>query len=179
MIKRLLFTVFSITLLIVTSCKEEKTSGPAAKTVQPTESDKKITSKTLGRAFNFIIVSDWGWSGYNHQQEVADQMAKTGDSVHVKFIISCGDNFQTNGVASTQDPLWMSNYENVYKGLSLLTDWYPVLGNHDYHGSPQAEIDYSIRNSVNAGFYFYDHSRINYSVAIFRQLNPASNWQDH
>jgi tartrate-resistant acid phosphatase type 5 len=175
MIKRLLFAVFSITFLILTACREEKTSVPAAKnTAQPTKSDKIITSKTLGRAFNFIIVSDWGWSGYNHQQEVADQMAKTGDSVHVKFIVSCGDNFQTNGVASAQDPLWMSNYENVYKGLPLLADWYPVLGNHDYHGSPQAEIDYSkisrrwrmtdhyytfskkINDSVSARFIFLD-----------------------
>jgi tartrate-resistant acid phosphatase type 5 len=97
----------------------------------------------LAKRLTFIIVSDWGWNGYKHQQEVADQMAKTADSVNAKFIASCGDNFQVSGVASTQDPLWMINYENVYKGLSLQVDWYPVLGNHDYKGSPQAEIDYS------------------------------------
>jgi 3',5'-cyclic AMP phosphodiesterase CpdA len=37
----------------------------------------------------------------------------------------------------------MTNFENIYKGLSLQTEWFPVLGNHDYKGSPQAEIDYS------------------------------------
>lgn len=102
-----------------------------------------VTSKTFGSALNFIIVSDWGWNGYKHQQEVADQMARTADSVHAKFIATCGDNFQISGVASIQDPLWMTNFENVYKGLSMQEEWHPVLGNHDYKGSAQAEIDYS------------------------------------
>jgi tartrate-resistant acid phosphatase type 5 len=70
-------------------------------------------------------------------------MEKTADSVGAKFIATCGDNFQVSGIASAQDPLWMVNFENVYKGLSLQTEWFPVLGNHDYRGSPQAEIDYS------------------------------------
>lgn len=137
-------------------------------------STKIVLSKTFGSAFNFIIVSDWGWNGYKHQQEVADQMEKTADSVHAKFIASCGDNFQVSGIASTQDPLWMTNFENIYKGLSLQVEWFPVLGNHDYKGSPQAEIDYSkisrrwrltdhyytftkkINDSVSARFIFLD-----------------------
>jgi 3',5'-cyclic AMP phosphodiesterase CpdA len=70
----------------------------------------------------------------------------------------------------------MANYENVYKGLSLQTEWFPVLGNHDYKGSPKAEIDYSkisrrwrltnhyysfskkINDSVSARFIFLDTS---------------------
>jgi 3',5'-cyclic AMP phosphodiesterase CpdA len=102
-----------------------------------------ITSKTFGWSFNFIIVSDFGWNGEGHPQEVADQMAKTADSIRVKFIATCGDNFQISGVASTQDPLWMKNFENVYHTNSLQVEWFPVLGNHDYKGNTQAEIDYS------------------------------------
>ena len=44
---------------------------------------------------------------------------------------------------STQDPLWLTTFENIYKYPSLLVDWYLVLGNHDYHGNTQAQIDYS------------------------------------
>ena len=102
-----------------------------------------ITSRTFPQSFNFIIISDWGWNGYKFQREVAGQMAKTADSVRARFIATCGDNFQVAGVASTQDPLWMSSFENIYQPLSLQVDWYPVLGNHDYKGSTQAEIDYS------------------------------------
>jgi tartrate-resistant acid phosphatase type 5 len=161
-ISTLLFLSF---LLIFNSCKKiNKTTEPVS----------IVTSKTFARSFNFIIVSDWGWNGFKHQQEVADQMGKTADSVKAKFIVSCGDNFQICGVASTQDPLWMFSYENVYKALSLQVDWYPVLGNHDYKGSPQAEIDYSkisrrwrltdhyytfakrVNDSVSARFIFLD-----------------------
>jgi metallophosphoesterase superfamily enzyme len=114
-----------------------------AKKANTLDTKSIVTSKTFRKAFNFIIVSDFGWNGQNHQQEVADQMGKTADSINAKFVATCGDNFQISGVASTQDPLWMANFENVYKSNSLQVEWFPVLGNHDYKGSTQAEIDYS------------------------------------
>jgi 3',5'-cyclic AMP phosphodiesterase CpdA len=101
-------------------------------------------------------------------------MGAIGDKSEPRFIVSCGDNFQIQGVASAQDPLWQVNFENVYKNLSLHVDWYPVLGNHDYKGNTQAEIDYSkisrrwrleshyysfvkkINDSISARFIFLD-----------------------
>lgn len=164
-----------VSILIFISCNQQKNAAPLEKTTNiVTEKSAIVTSKTFGKAFNFMIVSDWGWNGLNHQQEVADQMAKTADSVGAKFIATCGDNFQVSGVASALDPLWMFSYENVYKGLSLQVDWYPVLGNHDYKGNTQAEIDYTkisrrwhmtdryytftkkINDSVSARFIFLD-----------------------
>jgi tartrate-resistant acid phosphatase type 5 len=146
--KKIFFLAFLASVLILISCTEQKTATATSTTkttkVSTSEAGPVVTKKTFGKkAYNFLIVSDWGWNGYKHQQEVADQMAKTADSVGAKFIASCGDNFQISGIASTQDPLWMTNFENIYKGLSLQTEWFPVLGNHDYKGSPQAEIDYS------------------------------------
>ena len=91
----------------------------------------------------FFIVSDWGWNGFKAQQEVADQMARSAEKSEPAFVVSCGDNFQVQGVASVQDPLWISNFENVYKSVYLQCDWYPVLGNHDYKGNTQAQLDYS------------------------------------
>jgi tartrate-resistant acid phosphatase type 5 len=132
-ISRLITLVF---VFLVFSCNNEKTVTLVGK-------KSVVTSETFHKAFNFIVVSDWGWNGYKHQQEVADQMGKTADSVDARFVVTCGDNFQIDGIASTQDPLWMLSFENVYKSLSLQEEWFPVLGNHDYHGSPQAEIDYS------------------------------------
>jgi len=94
-------------------------------------------------SFNFLLVSDWGWNGFGYQTAVANQMAKTAEKADPEFIISCGDNFQVNGVRSVNDPLWMTTFESVYKSPSLLIDWYPVLGNHDYKGDPDAEVKYS------------------------------------
>jgi len=174
---KLYLLIFLASLFVFASCTEQtqKATNPAGSVKTGiNESKGVVTSKTFGRAFNFIIVSDWGWNGYKHQQEVADQMEKTADSIGAKFVATCGDNFQISGIASTQDPLWMANFENVYKGLSLQTEWFPVLGNHDYRGSPQAEIDYSkisrrwrltehyytftkkINDSVSARFIFLD-----------------------
>lgn len=130
--------------------------------------EKYVTSRTFDSSFNFLIVSDWGWNGYKHQQEVADQMAKTADSIHAKFIATCGDNFQISGVASTNNPLWMTSFENVYKGLSLQQDWYPVLGNHDYKGSLQAEVDYSKKSRrwrMMLNYYTFSR-KVNNSVSV-------------
>jgi tartrate-resistant acid phosphatase type 5 len=171
--KILFFAVLTMVFFMATCTDQKKTTTQAVVNIDKGATGF-VTKETFSRAFNFIIVSDFGWNGFKHQQEVADQMSKTADSVHAKFIATCGDNFQISGIASTQDPLWMSNFENVYKGLSLQAEWFPVLGNHDYHGSPQAEIDYSkisrrwrltdhyytftkkINDSVSARFIFLD-----------------------
>jgi 3',5'-cyclic AMP phosphodiesterase CpdA len=167
--KNLLFLVLSALILVFASCSDQKKESSGGKAVtNANSSEKLVTHKTFGRAFNFIIVSDWGWNGYKHQQEVADQMTKTADSVNAKFIASCGDNFQISGIASPQDPLWMSNFENVYKGLSLQVEWYPVLGNHDYRGSPSAEIEYSkISRRWRLTDHYYTFSKkINDSISV-------------
>ncbi len=125
-----------MSVILLASC----TPVPKPPVIKPVE---VVTSKTFEKAFNFLIVSDWGWNSYGSQLKVADQMGKTADSINAKFVVSCGDNFQMSGVASTQDPLWMANFENVYKSNSLQVEWFPVLGNHDYKGNSQAEIDYT------------------------------------
>ncbi|HZP66068.1 MAG TPA: tartrate-resistant acid phosphatase type 5 family protein [Rudaea sp.] len=97
-------------------------------------------------ALNFIVVGDWGRFGSPPQRAVATQMARTAEALDAKFIISTGDNFYPNGVASVDDPQWQLSYEQVYTDYVLHNDWYVVLGNHDYHGNPQAEVDYTHRS---------------------------------
>lgn len=118
-------------------------SFSAPKVSKGAEQKSGNSIKKSNKALNFFVISDWGWNGFKDQQIVADQMGLQADKIHPQFIVSCGDNFQVAGVASTQDPLWTNSFENVYKNLSLMVDWYPVLGNHDYKGNTQAEIDYS------------------------------------
>jgi hypothetical protein len=70
-------------------------------------------------------------------------MGKAAHTVEADFIVSTGDNFYPSGVASVQDPLWKRSFEDVYTAFSLQEEWYPVLGNHDYDGDAQAQIEYS------------------------------------
>jgi len=95
------------------------------------------------KAFSFIIMGDWGRNGQYYQQDVAAQMGRTAASIDAAFIVAVGDNFYPSGVQSTQDPQWNYSYEQVYRSQFLQCNWYVALGNHDYKGNIQAEIDYT------------------------------------
>ena len=94
-------------------------------------------------ALHFLVVGDWGRDGTNHQREVAEQMGRTAESIGSRCVISVGDNFYEDGVQSISDPRWRSSFEEIYSAGSLQVPWYVALGNHDYRGVPQAQIDYA------------------------------------
>ena len=102
-----------------------------------------VFSAVRSRPLNFLVVGDWGRDGTSHQREVAAQMGKAAESLRSQFVISVGDNFYTNGVQSATDPQWHSSFEAIYVASALQIPWYVALGNHDYRGVPQAQIDYS------------------------------------
>lgn len=99
--------------------------------------------KQVEDGLSFLVMGDFGRYGQYHQKEVAEQMGKAAVTIDAEFVISVGDNFYPNGVQSTQDHQWMSSYEDIYTNMSLHNDWYVALGNHDYNGNIQAQIDYS------------------------------------
>ena len=94
-------------------------------------------------SLRFFVLSDWGYSGSTDQRSVAAQMSQISKLVGIRFILTCGDNFQVAGVESVNDPLWNANYETVYNDSALQIPWYPALGNHDYYGKPEAQVEYS------------------------------------
>jgi tartrate-resistant acid phosphatase type 5 len=91
----------------------------------------------------FVAMGDWGWNGHSNQKVLSEAIAKEADALDIEFVVSLGDNFQVNGVRSVQDPLWRLSYEDIYTQPVMEKNWYVVLGNHDYHGNTQAEIDYT------------------------------------
>jgi tartrate-resistant acid phosphatase type 5 len=98
-------------------------------------------------ALNFLVVGDWGRHGETDQSEVAEQMGKTAQNINARFVISVGDNFYEDGVASVDDKQWGASFEDVYTASSLQVPWYAILGNHDYHASCDAQIAYSKMSS--------------------------------
>lgn len=96
-----------------------------------------------GASLNFLAVGDWGRHGHEHQREVAVRMGESARLLDARFVISVGDNFYDNGVAGVHDPAWKSSFEEVYTAPSLQVPWYVTLGNHDYRGNAQAQLDYS------------------------------------
>nr|WP_252732388.1 metallophosphoesterase [Paraglaciecola arctica] len=90
-----------------------------------------------------MVIGDWGRNGHYQQKTVADMMDVAMWQLDAEFIATTGDNFYSNGVASVDDPYWKSSFEDIYHGPHLFENWYPTLGNHDYRGNWQAQIEYS------------------------------------
>ncbi len=92
---------------------------------------------------NFLVIGDWGRDGKFHQRDVAEQMGKTAEREHSRFVMTVGDNFYDDGVHSVTDRQWKTSFEDIYTAQSLMIPWYVALGNHEYRGDPQAQIDYT------------------------------------
>lgn len=139
--------------------------------------DFKQTVNKDKNTLRFFVVGDWGRNGSHHQKDVAEQMNKMGDHFNPSFIISTGDNFYPHGVSNTTDKQWKTSFEDIYTGTHLQCPWYAVLGNHDYRGTPQAEIDYTQKQSrwrMPARYYtttekIDEHTKVRF---IFLDSNP-------
>jgi tartrate-resistant acid phosphatase type 5 len=102
------------------------------------------SEKHFPDSLNFLVISDFGGQGGKIQRDVAFQLGQIARVEKSKFIITAGDNYHQNGIPSAHDPRWISEYEDIYSSPSLMIPWYASLGNHDYVGNAQAEIEYTL-----------------------------------
>ncbi|MDO5608061.1 MAG: tartrate-resistant acid phosphatase type 5 family protein [Capnocytophaga sp.] len=108
-----------------------------------TPSNPNLVSYKVKDAFTFLVLGDWGRNGEFYQTPVAEQMARASKTLDADIVVSTGDNFYPNGVRSVQDPQWWQSYENIYGNFYLNIPWLVSLGNHDYYGNYEAQIEYS------------------------------------
>ena len=95
---------------------------------------------------HFLVVGDWGRKGTPGQRAVAEGMTRIAKQYESRFVVTTGDNFYEHGVSSLRDAHWRESFEDVYTSPALQIPWYVVLGNHDYQGSIQAQLDYGAYN---------------------------------
>lgn len=107
------------------------------------ETKKSDESKLGFTDYNFIVANDLGRNGFYDQKKIAASMGQFAHHHDIEFVAAAGDIHHFNGVASVNDPLWMTNYELIYDHPELMLDWYAILGNHEYRGNTQACLDYS------------------------------------
>jgi predicted phosphodiesterase len=93
-----------------------------------------------------LALGDMG-TGHPDQHRVAKAMSIFAKREGTDFILTLGDNFYENGVTSVDDPQWKTKFEDVYDAAPLAVPVYATLGNHDYRGNIQAQIDYSTKNA--------------------------------
>lgn len=113
----------------------------------------------------FFAVGDWGKPSAAIRQTAAsmDLWARTKAKPH--FIMSLGDNFYPKGVRSVRDKKFRTVWgETFLRFPSLRVPWRVILGNHDYMGNPEAQVDYTT-SSRNRGMLWQMPSR-NYCFSI-------------
>eukprot|EP01125_Pyxidicula_operculata_P022358 TRINITY_DN90_c0_g2_i1.p1 TRINITY_DN90_c0_g2~~TRINITY_DN90_c0_g2_i1.p1 ORF type:complete len:332 (+),score=77.01 TRINITY_DN90_c0_g2_i1:94-1089(+) len=94
---------------------------------------------------SFLVLGDWGSATspiYGPSQiQVANAMASIATNTNPLFVVTVGDNFYPDGVSSVTDPQWAENL-NIYSGEALQVPWFPALGNHDYYGYIEPQLEY-------------------------------------
>ncbi len=129
--KTILLFMFGAAFII--SCKEKKETTVKDNTILP-------------NSVSFIDFGDWGSqdSGERITAKAMDSFCQGHD---IAFFLANGDNFYESGVQSATEMQWYYTYEKVYNTPAFQKDWYVALGNHDYKGNSQAEVDYTKRSS--------------------------------
>lgn len=103
----------------------------------------KTKWKELKSPVNLFIVSDLGRNGYYQQKPIASLMGEMAEKIGPDAVLALGDTHHFQGIQSVYDPLWQSNFEQIYNHPELMVEWNAICGNHEYRGNTQAVIDYS------------------------------------
>ena len=121
----------------------------------------------LEKPLNFYLANDLGRNGYYDQKTVAATMGRMAEAIDVEFVLAAGDVHHFEGVRSTQDPLWMTNFELIYDHPDLMMPWYAIMGNHEYRGNTQAVLDYThVSGRWNAPALYYTRVMENDGVTV-------------
>ena len=86
----------------------------------------------------FLCFGDWG-----ENTKLKQQVKELVDKKNPDAILSLGDNFYDRGVYTTFDAMWTTHYTTYF-----FKPFFAILGNHDHLGSIQAQINYSMMNSL-------------------------------
>lgn len=151
----------------VPACCKAKVATAAV--AQPVADDVRAEWQQLKGDVTLYMTNDMGRNGYYDQKPIAELMGEMAGVVDPECVFAAGDIHHFNGVASLQDPLWMTNYELIYSHPDLMLDWFPVCGNHEYRGNTQAFMDYgkvSRRWMMSARYYTKVFKHGNTSVRI-------------
>lgn len=169
-----------IVVLILSGCLGRR---PPNDDIPPRPTSANFPALPADPGLRVLVLGDMG-TGKEGQQEVADAIAATHAQAPPDFVLTVGDNFYPAGVQGPGDPLWKSHFESVYQGPfweGLV--FYPSLGNHDYHGRPEAQIEYSRLSSrwhLPDRYHAFRHPLPGRGSATFLALdtNPAADGGD-
>lgn len=140
------FRHFLFLMLLCLGACQNIANGPEAPLPLPSTGINPVPDPAATPApvrARFFSFGDWG-TGTPSQFAVADAVAADCQAKGCDFGLLLGDNFYDFGVESVNDPQWRTKFEDVY---TIDAPFFAVLGNHDYDGNEQAQIDYTALQS--------------------------------
>eukprot|EP01127_Copromyxa_protea_P019138 TRINITY_DN6139_c0_g1_i1.p1 TRINITY_DN6139_c0_g1~~TRINITY_DN6139_c0_g1_i1.p1 ORF type:complete len:316 (+),score=56.18 TRINITY_DN6139_c0_g1_i1:319-1266(+) len=91
----------------------------------------------------FFVISDWGYPS-DGLKDTARAMATLAETRPPQFVLALGDNFYWEGVETAEDASFKDYWQEVFlKYPNLNVPWKVVLGNHDYEGNPDAQLEFT------------------------------------
>jgi tartrate-resistant acid phosphatase type 5 len=101
-----------------------------------------VSSPSPGESIHVVAFGDWGYRGSDSGGlAVEEAIRKIHAVLPFHLGLTLGDNFYPAGVSGVDDPVWRTLWEESHGKLGI--PFFATLGNHDYDGNSQAEIDYS------------------------------------
>lgn len=105
------------------------------------------------RHIRFATLADWGIkSNARHIQAINASLHDQKETLD--FIVAGGDNYYNFGVSGENDRLWNSTWFDRFQVPALDLPWMAILGNHDYYGNIQAQVDYGKSQQIGAKYWF-------------------------
>lgn len=106
------------------------------------QGDRDLGVVAAGKTVRAVVIGDFGYDGDDSGQvEVAKAIEALHGKSRFQVGLTVGDNFYPNGVESTADPHWKLQFHDQYDRLGI--PFFAVLGNHDYMGNPEAQVEYT------------------------------------
>ncbi|KAH9598546.1 Calcineurin-like phosphoesterase domain [Trypanosoma melophagium] len=111
-----------------------------------------------GENDDFCFISHGCWGGkppqHSGQQDVSAlisqliEKSNEGSASHserIRFVVAAGDNFYKHGVKDEYDERFFTTFERFYDGRNATqrVPWLVALGNHDYYGNWEAQVNYT------------------------------------
>ena len=154
-ISRWLVSTLLLTVLPIAGLRAQDCGCKAGGYVTPETALDSLEHLTKGR-YTFIVVNDENRFGRNGQRKGAQTLGDVAEATGAEFIVSNGDTFHYLGVASVQDPVFKTGFEDIYTHPETQIPWYFTLGNHEHRSNGQALIDYSkISARWNMPYFYY------------------------
>ncbi|MGH8136592.1 MAG: metallophosphoesterase [Steroidobacteraceae bacterium] len=129
-------------------------------------------SSAAAKSLRFLAVGRQGYANAGTER-IAESMERAARERPTHGVLYLGDNFYPKGVSSVDDRQWRHKFEHLYSGAYLRgMPFFPVLGNHDHEGNPNAQVQYShlqrgsARWQMDGLFYARDFGRMNDCVLM-------------